>query len=150
MSMVRQQSQPISLSTQWSTRSSTNARQSNTLNPIPPEAREKQTNLLIPLMDGDKEDQYKAEIQMQPFVSEAQQTTTSTTKKKLVDREDDTSNKLREEDMDVLLKSIIELNFEHPQLEKKINQRAFSIWSNSQLTRTKATKRKRSEFLSLG
>ena len=36
--------------------------QSNTLYPIPPEAREKQAELLIPLIDGEKEYQYVAEL----------------------------------------------------------------------------------------
>ena len=125
------------------------ARQSNTLYPIPPEAREKHTDLLIPLTDGEKEDEYEVELQMQPFLPEAQQTTTSTIEKKPIDKEDDTSSELTEEDMDVLLKGITELEFEHPQLQKKINQRAFSIWSNAQPTRTRETKRKRSKFLSL-
>ena len=87
---------------------------------------------------------------MQPFVIEAQLPTTSTTKKKPVDKEDDTSSESTKEDMDVLLKGIVKLDFEHPRLQKKVNQRAFSIWSNAQSTRTRATKRKRSEFLSLG
>ena len=69
---------------------------------------------MIPLTDGEKVDQYKAKLQMQPFILEAQQTTTSTTTKKPVDKEDDTSSESIEEDMDVLLKGIIELNFEHP------------------------------------
>ena len=74
---------------------------------VPPKAREKQIELLIPLTDGEKVDQYEAKLQMQPFVSEAQQTATSTTKKKpVVDKEDDTSSKSTEEDMDVLLKGI--------------------------------------------
>lgn len=64
---------------------------------------------------------------MSPFVSEAQQTTTSTIEKKSVDKEDDTSNESTEEDMHVLLKVIVELNFKHPCLQKKINQRYFSI-----------------------
>ena len=46
------------------------ARQSNTINPVPPKAREKQIDLLIPLTDGDKVDQYEAELQMQAFLSE--------------------------------------------------------------------------------
>ena len=52
--------------------------------------------------------------------------------------------------MDVLLKGIAELEFDHPQLEEKVNQREFSIWLNTQLNRTRETKRKRYEFLSLG
>ena len=52
--------------------------------------------------------------------------------------------------MDSLLKGIVELDFEHPRLQKKINQRAFNIWSNAQPTRTRETQRKISEFLSLG
>jgi hypothetical protein len=90
------------------------SRQSNTLYPIPPEAREKQIDLLIPLINGEKADQYEAELKMQSFVPEAQRTTTSTTKKKPVDKEDDTSSESIEEDMDVLLKGITELDFEYP------------------------------------
>ena len=52
--------------------------------------------------------------------------------------------------MYVLLKGITEIDFEHPRLQKKIIQRAFNIWLNSQPTKTRATKRKRYEFLSLG
>ena len=37
-------------------------RQSNTLYPIPLEAKEKKTNILIPLTDGEKVDQYKDEL----------------------------------------------------------------------------------------
>ena len=51
--------------------------------------------------------------------------------------------------MDILLKGIAKLDFDHPRLQKKVNQRAFNIWSNAQLTKTRETKRKRSEFLSL-
>ena len=40
------------------------ARQCNTLNPIPPEAREKHIDLSITLTDGENEDQYEAELQM--------------------------------------------------------------------------------------
>ena len=89
-------------------------RQSNTIYPIPHEAREKQTNLLIPLTDGENADQYEVELQMQPFVPKAQQTATSTTKKKLVNKEDDTSGESTEEDIDVLLKGITEIDFDHP------------------------------------
>ena len=67
-------------------------------------------------MHGEKEDQYEAKLQMQPFMSEAQQTTTSAIEKKLVDNEDDTSSESTEEDMDVLLKVMVELDFEHPHL----------------------------------
>lgn len=88
---------------------------------------------------------------MQPFVPEAQQTAPSNTEKKpLVDKEEDTSSKSTEEDMDVLLKGIAELDFDHPRLQKKVNQRAFNIWSNPQLKKTRASKRKRSKFLSVG
>ena len=51
--------------------------------------------------------------------------------------------------MDALLKGTTKLDFDHPRLQKKVNQKAFNIWSNAQPTRTRATKRKRSEFLSL-
>ena len=51
--------------------------------------------------------------------------------------------------MDVLLKGITELNFDHLRLQQKINHREFNIWLKAQLTKTRATKRKRYEFLSL-
>lgn len=38
--------------------------QSNMLNPIPPEAREIYTDLLIPVTNGEKMDQYEAKLQM--------------------------------------------------------------------------------------
>ena len=65
---------------------------------------------------------------MKPFIPKAQQTAPSNTKKKpLSDKEEDTSSKSMEEDMDVLLKGITELDFDHPPLQKKVNQRAFNI-----------------------
>lgn len=45
--------------------------QSNTITPIPTEAREIQVDLLFPLIDGEKVEQHEAELQMQSFVSEA-------------------------------------------------------------------------------
>jgi hypothetical protein len=69
---------------------------------------------------------------MQPFIPEAQQIALSNTKKKpLPNKDEDTSSESIEEDMDVLLKGITKLNFNHPQLKKKVNQRAFNIWSNA-------------------
>ena len=41
------------------------------LYPITPGAKEECTDLLIPLTDGEKDDQYKAKLQMQPFILEA-------------------------------------------------------------------------------
>ena len=118
-------------------------RQSNTLYPIPAEARENHTDLLIPLTDREKADQYKVKVQMEPFIPEAHQTTTSITEKKpIVDKEDDTSSESTEEDIDVLFKGITKLDFDHPRLQKKVNQRAFNNWSNAQLTITRETKRK--------
>jgi hypothetical protein len=65
---------------------------------------------------------------MSPFIPEAQQTAPSNTEKKpLLDKEEDTSSESMEEDMDVLLKGITKLEFDHPWLQKKVNQRAFSI-----------------------
>ena len=90
------------------------ARQSNTINPVPPEAREKCTNLLIPLMDGEKVEQYEVELQMHPFMLEAQHPTTSSFEKKLDENEDDTSSESIEEDMDVLLKAIVKFDFKDP------------------------------------
>ena len=58
--------------------------QSNTLTPVPLEERETQIDLLFPLTDGEKVDQHEAELQMRPFMLEAQQTTTSTPEKKQV------------------------------------------------------------------
>ena len=59
---------------------------------------------------------------MQPFILEAQQTAPSNTNKKpLVDKEEDTSSESTEEDMDVLLKGIVELDFDHPRLQNKVN-----------------------------
>ena len=86
---------------------------------------------------------------MHPFLSKAQQTLTSNPKKKVVEKEGDTSSESTKEEMDFLFKGIFEIDFEHPRLKKKIIQREFSIWSNSQPTRIRATKRKRCEFLSL-
>ena len=60
---------------------------------------------------------------------------TSTPEKKPVEKEDDTSSELTEEDTNVLFKGIIVLKFMHPWLQKKVIQRAFSIWSNSQPTK---------------
>lgn len=112
------------------------------LYPIPQEAKENKNNILIPLTDGKKVDQYEAKLHMQPFVPELQPTIPPSTEKKLLlDKDEDTSRKLMEEDMDVLLKGIGELDFDHPRLQKKVYQRAFNIYSNSQPTRTQATKR---------
>lgn len=85
---------------------------------------------------------------MKSFVSEAH-TSTSTLEKKSPDKEDNMSSESTEEDIDILLKGITELDFEHPCIQKKILQRSFNIWSNSQPTRTRATKRKIYEFSSL-
>ena len=79
---------------------------------------------MFPLTDGEKFEQHKAELQMQSFVVEAQ-TLTQTPKKKSV--EDDSTNESTEEDMNVLLKGIEELDFNHPWIQKKVLQRAFKI-----------------------
>ena len=39
-------------------------RQSNMLYPIPPDAKEKQIDILIPLTNGEKANQYKVELKM--------------------------------------------------------------------------------------
>lgn len=78
-------------------------RQSRTITPIPPEAREIQVNLLLPLTDGEKVKHYKVKLQMQSFVLEAH-TLTPTPEKKLV--KDDSSSESMEEDMNVLLKGL--------------------------------------------
>lgn len=120
------------------------------LYPIPLEAKEKQTDLQIPLTDGEKAYQYEAKLKMPPFVLEAQQTAPSNIEKQpLSNKEEDTSSESMEEDTDALLKGIVELDFDHPRLQKKVNQRAFIIWSNAQPTKKRGTKRKRFEFLSL-
>ena len=125
------------------------SRQSNTFTLVPPEARELQIDLLLPLIDGEKADQHEVELQMQPFVSKAQQTIMSTLEKKIVEKAEDIMSKSTEEDMDVLIKGIVKIDFENPRLKKKVLQRAFGIWLNFQSTRTRAMKRKRSEFSSL-
>lgn len=43
-------------------------RQSKMVHPIPAEAKAKQNDILIPLIDGDKADQYEVELQMLHFV----------------------------------------------------------------------------------
>ena len=66
---------------------------------IPPEAKEKHTDIIIPLTDGEKVDQYEAELQMHPFIPESQQTAPSSTRKKpLPNKEEDTSSESNEED----------------------------------------------------
>ena len=55
-----------------------------------------------------------------------------------------------EEDINIFLKGLVELDFEHPRIQKKVLQRAFRIWSNAQSTQTRETKRKRSELPTLG
>lgn len=76
-------------------------------------------------------EQHEAELKMQSFVSEVQ-TLTTTPKKKLVEGE--SLSESMEEDIDVLLKGPTELDFDHPRIQKKVLQRAFRIWSNSQPT----------------
>ena len=83
---------------------------------------------MLPLTDGEKVEQHEVELHMQSFVSEAQ-TLTPTPEKKIV--EDDSSSELIEEDMNVLLKGLEELNFDHPRIQKKVLQQAFKIWSNT-------------------
>ena len=56
---------------------------------------------------------------MQPFLSEAQQTSTSTPMKKIVEKDEDTMSESTKEDMDVLIKGILEFKFEHLPLKKK-------------------------------
>lgn len=78
------------------------------------EDQEKETDLLIPLTNEEKDDQYEAKLKMHPFIPKSQQTATSTTKKKpIANKEEYTTSESTEEDMDVLLKGIVELNFEH-------------------------------------
>lgn len=64
--------------------------------------------------------------------------------------EDDSSSESTEEDINVLLKGLAELNFKHPHIQKKVLQRDFRIWSNSQPTQTRVTKRKSSKLPALG
>ena len=114
---------------------------------IPPQEKEIQVDLLLPLTDGEKFEQYEAELQMQSFVSEAQ-TLTPTPEKKPV--EDDSSSESMEEGMNALLKGLEQLDFDHPRIQKKVLQRAFKIRLNAQPTQTWAMKRKRSELLTSG
>ena len=54
---------------------------------------------------------------MLPFVPEVQSIVPPITKKKpLLDKDEDTSSALTEEGMDVLLKGIAKLDFDHPRL----------------------------------
>ena len=55
---------------------------------------------------------------MQSFASEAQ-TSMLTPEKKSLEKEDDTSSESTKEDIDILLKGIVELEFEHPCIQKK-------------------------------
>ena len=102
--------------------------QSKTVTPIPSLAKEIQVDLLLPLIDDEKVEQHEAELQMQSFVVEAQMPT-QTPEKKTIDA--DTSSDLTEEDMNVLLKGLEDLDFDHPRIQKKVLQRAFQIWSNA-------------------
>ena len=54
------------------------------------------------------------------------------------------------EDMNILLKGLEELNFDHPRIKKKVMQRAFQIWSNAQPMQIRAKKRKRSDLPTSG
>ena len=59
---------------------------------------------------------------MQPFVLEVHPTVPLSTKKKpLPNKDEDTSSESTKEDMEVLLKGIAELDFDHPRLQKKVN-----------------------------
>ena len=71
-----------------------------------------------------------------------------TPKNKNVDA--DTSSHSIEEDMNVLLKGLEDLDFDHPRIQKKLLQQAFKIWSDAQPTQTMETKRKRVDFLTSG
>lgn len=65
---------------------------------------------------------------MLPFIPVVQLTIPpSTEKQSLPDKDEETSSKSMEEDMDVLLKVIEELNFDHPRLQKKVNHRSSNI-----------------------
>ena len=94
-------------------------RQSKTITAIPSLAKDIQFDLLLPLTDGEKVKQNEAELQMQSFTVEAQMLTL-TTKKKTI--EVDTSSDLTEEDMNILLKGLEELDFDHPRIQKKVLQ----------------------------
>lgn len=84
---------------------------------------------------------------MQSFVLEAQ-TLTPTPRKKT--NEDDSSSELIEQDMNVPLKGLEELNFDHPQIKKKVLQSSYKSWPNAQPTQTRAMKRKRLELPTYG
>lgn len=122
-------------------------RESNTITPIPAEAREIQVDLLLPLTDREKVEHHEAKLQMQSFVSK-EKTLTPTPEKKPI--EDDLLSESTEEDINVLLKGLEELDFDHPHIQKKVLQRACRIWSNVQPTQTRVMKRKRSELPTLG
>jgi hypothetical protein len=125
------------------------SRQSNMITPITPEARDIQVDLLLPLMDGEKVEQHEAKLQMQSFVSKAQ-TSTSNLENKSFEKEDNTSSELTEEDIDILLNLILELNFEHPRIQKKITPKILQHMVELSPTWTRDTNRKRYEFSSLG
>lgn len=123
------------------------SRQSRTITPIPSLAKEIQVDLLLPLKDDEKFEQDEAELQIQSFIAEVQ-TPMPTLEKKTA--EVDTSSDLTEEDMNVLLKGLEELDFDHPIIQKKVLQQTFQIWSDAQPTQTRAKKRKRSDLPTSG
>ena len=85
--------------------------------PILSHAKEIQVDLFLPLIDGEKVEQHEAELQMQSFVLEAQ-TPTQTHEKKTA--EADSSSESTEEDMNVLLKGLEDMDFNHPRIQKKV------------------------------
>ena len=84
---------------------------------------------------------------MQSFVAEVQMPTPTPEKKT---DEVDTASDSTEEVMNVLLKGLEKLNFDHPRIKKKVLQRAFQIWSDAQPMQTREKKRKRSDLPTYG
>ena len=99
-----------------------------TIKHIPSHAKEIRVNLLLPLIDGEKVEQHEAKLQMQSFVVEAQ-TLTQTPENKTTNA--NSSSESTEEDMNVLLKELKELDFDHPRIQKNVLQRALKIWSDA-------------------
>lgn len=110
--------------------------------PIPPEARDIQVDLLLPLMDGKKVEQHEVELQMQSFISEAQ-TSTLTLEKKSLEKEDDMSIESMKEDINVLLKGIAKLDFEHPHIYKNITPKSLQHMAELPANPDKSYKKKK-------
>ena len=84
---------------------------------------------MLPFTDGEKVEQHEAKLQTQSFTTKVQ-TLMPTPEKKTA--KVDASSGSTEEDMNVLLKGLEELNFDHPRIKNKVLQQAFQIWSDAQ------------------